>query len=239
MLLATWNLNNRVGTVRFRPEAADAAIALGADIIVFTEFFPQEHEALFRATLTEAGLCHQVMSPNSGEKANRVLIAARVLLEPLSVELPTFDLQFPPNLLCAYLPTLGFSVIGIRIPAYVGRTASLILRSWDWVEETAASLKDTPSIIMGDLNVSLGSPRSKGGEHFRRLLNDGWHRAQPLGAASYFGHGNVRTEIDHIIGTRHCAFRDAEYVQQRMGFAMAGLPNAISDHAALMCRVDI
>jgi|WetSurSiteA1Bulk_404760.scaffolds.fasta_scaffold12003_2 hypothetical protein len=239
MKIVTWNLNNRVGTVRFRPEAAEAAIALGSDVIVFNEFFPQAHETRFRATLTAAGWHHQLMSPDSGEKANRVLIVSRIPLEPLPVALPTFDLQFSPNLLCAYLPTLGLSLVGVRIPAYVGSTASMILRSWDWVVETAASLRGTPSIILGDLNVSLNSPKSKGGEHFRRILDDGWHRALPVGTASYFGNGSVRSEIDHIIGTRQCTFGDAEYVQQIKEYAIAGLPNAISDHAALMCRVDI
>ena len=34
---ATWNLNNRVGMVGFRPEAANVAIALEADVLVFNE----------------------------------------------------------------------------------------------------------------------------------------------------------------------------------------------------------
>lgn len=74
MKIATWNLNNRVGNVRFRPEAADAAVAIGADILVLTEFFPQEHENRFRNTLRNAGLSEQVMSPQPAEVANRVLI---------------------------------------------------------------------------------------------------------------------------------------------------------------------
>jgi len=37
MRLATWNLNNRVGKVPFRPEAAQAAIALDVDLMVLTE----------------------------------------------------------------------------------------------------------------------------------------------------------------------------------------------------------
>jgi hypothetical protein len=55
MLIATWNLNNRVGKVRFRPEAASAAIALGADVLVFNEYYPQEHEPTFVRTLHDAG----------------------------------------------------------------------------------------------------------------------------------------------------------------------------------------
>lgn len=237
MLLATWNLNNRVGKVRFRPEAAGAAITLNADVIVFNEFFPQRHEALFRGTLADAGWNHQLMSPDSGEIANRVLVAAKVPIEPLALELPTFDRQFPANLLCAFLPSLRISLVGVRVPAYFGETAPMLLRSWDWLEEATAKLKNTPSVILGDLNVSTTSTSSKVCEHFRRILSNGWHRAAPVGEASYFGQGGVRTEIDHIIGTSHCVFSDATYVQESGAFAFAGLPNAISDHAALVCRV--
>jgi hypothetical protein len=237
MLLATWNLNNRVGKVGFRPEAAGAAISLNADVLVFNEFFPQRHEAIFRSSLADAGWNHQLMSPDSGEIANRVLVAAKVPLEPLALERPTFDRQFPANLLCAFLPSFRFSLVGVRVPAYVGETASMLLRTWEWLEKTAARLKNTPSVIMGDLNVSTTSTRSKGGDHFRRILGNGWHRAAPHGEGSYFSHSGVRTEIDHIIGTSHCVFADARYVRESGGFVLAGLPNAISDHAALVCRV--
>jgi hypothetical protein len=60
MLIATWNLNNRVGKLPFRPEATGAAINLGADVILFTEFYPQEDENLFRATLSSAGWTSQL-----------------------------------------------------------------------------------------------------------------------------------------------------------------------------------
>ena len=239
MLIATWNLNNRVGKVKFRPEAVNAAIALNADVLVFNEFFPQEHEELFRSTLADAGWNNQLMSPDSGEIANRVLIAAKVPLEPMALEQPTFDHQFSANLLCAFLPSHGISLIGVRVPAYSGVTAPMLLRSWDWLEEAAKKLRNTPSVILGDLNCSTTATRSKGGEHFRRILGDGWHRAAPLGEASYFGHGGVRTAIDHIIGTNHCVFSDSAYIQESSGFALAGRPNAISDHAALVCRVSL
>src|ERR1035437_461125 len=45
MIIATWNLNNRVGNTTFRSEAANAAIALNADVFVLNEYFPQHNEA--------------------------------------------------------------------------------------------------------------------------------------------------------------------------------------------------
>lgn len=240
MRVATWNLNNRAGTRRFRPEAAGAAMSLNADVLVFTEFFPRGHEELFRRTLADAGWSHQRLSPDTGEVANRVLVVSKVPLEPLPIELPTFDGQFPANLLCTFLPSLGISLIGVRVPAYVGKAASMTLRSWEWLEATTAKLRNTPSVLLGDLNVSTTSSGSAAArKHFLRILGAGWHRAAPVGEASYFGPRGVRTGIDHIIGTSPCVFSDAAYVQESGGFALAGLPNAISDHAALVCRVDL
>src|SRR5438105_3578547 len=118
MLIGTWNLNNRVGKVRFRPEAADAAVALGTDILVLTEFYPQQHEETFVSTLREGGLVYQKKSLDTGEIANRVLIASRRPLQPLELPLPRFDLQFPANISAATAD--GLSVIGIRIPWYSG-----------------------------------------------------------------------------------------------------------------------
>ena len=80
MKIATWNLNNRVGKVRFRPEAADAAAALQVDVLILTEFCPQEHEDRFRDVLGSAGMSEQLMSPQPTEVANRVLIASRLPL---------------------------------------------------------------------------------------------------------------------------------------------------------------
>jgi hypothetical protein len=77
MYIATWNLNDRLGTVPFRLEAADAAIALCADILVFTELFPQHYEDRFRSTLSNVGWSEQLMSAQPSEIANRVLIASK------------------------------------------------------------------------------------------------------------------------------------------------------------------
>lgn len=140
MLIATWNLNNRVGKLRFRPEAAAAAIALGADVLVFNEYYPQEHEAKFAHTLDDAGWLHQEMSRDTGEKANHILIASRLPLQQLEIRLPDFDRQFPSNVLCVGVPSIGISIVGIRIPWYEKEDIGLVINAWDWLEATAAAL---------------------------------------------------------------------------------------------------
>lgn len=239
MLIATWNLNNRVGTVPFRPEAADAAIALQADVLVFNEYYPQGHSAAFANSLKMAGWQHQEMSKDTGVKANRVLIASRLPLKQLDLKLPDFDQQFPANLLCVTVPANGISIIGVRVPWYAKETIGLACRSWDWIVSTAASLVDSPAIILGDLNAGLKSSKSRGGDHLRSILLSGWHRAIPQGPASFISDKGHTSEIDHILGTSACQFSEARYVTCVDQHILAGTRTAISDHAALIARVEV
>ena len=188
MRIATWNLNNRVGKVRFRPEAADAAVALNVDVLVFTEFFPQQHEDRFRAILADAGWSEQFMSAQPNEIANRGLVASRLPIAPLPINLPTFDQQFPANLAAVSLPSLGIAIVGVRVPAYSTQGAPLLLQAWEWLEMASAALKGSPAVLLGDLNVSTNSTASRGGDHLRRILASGWRRATPSGGATFFGH---------------------------------------------------
>jgi hypothetical protein len=239
MRLATWNLNNRVGRVRFRPEAAYAAVALRADLVVFTEYFPQQHHPQFCQALAEAGWVHQLLSLEPPETANRIHIASRMPLELDRLSLPNFDNQFPANTLAVQLPTLGLRVLGLRIPAYGHRQSGLRLRSWEWLETAAAQLRQWPAVILGDLNVPASFGRGTIGGLLRRILDSGWQRAAPGDGYSYFGPSGMRSEIDHILATRHCKIRDAEYVIAVTGFTLAGTADALSDHAALVADLDI
>lgn len=237
MRIATWNLNNRVGKTRFRPEAACAAIALGADILVFTEFFPQQNESLFRTTLENAGWRDQIMSAQTSEVANRVLVASRRPLAPLLFNLPTFDEQFPANIIGVSVSCLRLSILGVRVPAYRSSDVYLLSHAWEWLETITTTLKTSPAMVVGDFNVSL-SKHSRQRDYLHRILARGWQRAAP-NAATFFSHSGNKTEIDHVLATSHCVLSDAECVQERGGFIFAGGPDAISDHAALVCRVEV
>lgn len=239
MLIATWNLNNRVGKVGFRPDAADAAIALGADVLVFTEYFPQESEASFSRALHDAGWSYQEKSRDTGAKANQVLIASRLPLKPLELRLPEFDRQFPANILGVEVPSVGITIVGVRIPWYDKQDAGLVEPAWTWLESTATTFVNEAAVIMGDLNVGPESGRSRGGEHFRRILQSGWHRAMPKESASYISHNGQQSEIDHVLGTWLCGFENARYVTRSGAYHLAGAPDAISDHAALVVEVTV
>jgi hypothetical protein len=229
MYIGTWNLNNRAGKHWFCPEAAGVAIALDVDVLVFTEFFPKpkEDEGPFRATLKNAGWTEQ-LSTQPSEVANRVLIVSKLPLVPMPLKMPTFDGTFPANLLGIRLVSIGLSVVGLRIPAYSGKTAHLLLPAWEWLEATTASLRNSPSVIIGDLNLETSAMASRGGDHFRRILANGWHRATPNRPTFFIGDRGV-SEIDHILATSHCIITDAKCFQD----------SAISDHAALVCQIEV
>jgi len=239
MIIATWNLNNRVGKVGFRPEAAKAAIAVGAELFVFTEFYPQKNEESFRAELEQAGLRYQMISPESTEKANRILIVSQIPLFPINFSIPSFDQQFQSNLLGVILPSIGLVILGMRIPAYKGNASPLLLKAWQWLETTADDLKGRPAVILGDLNISTTSIVKPAYRSFHRILSDGWYRAEPPERATYFSKTGYTSEIDHIMATNHCAISNSKVIKQIPGFSIAGGPGAISDHAILLCDVEV
>lgn len=239
MRIATWNLNNRVGRVRFRPEAASAATELGADIILFTEYYPKQNGPAFLSTLTDAGYSYQIASWEPPEVSNRALLVSRIPVSASSLARPDFDNQLPANLVAATVDGSGLNILGIRIPAYERHDLHQLEGSWRWLEATAAVWRGKPALIMGDLNVSHASPRQKGGDAYRRILNAGWFRPQPTGAGSYFSHRGTTSEIDHALATDGCQVLSAAYVTRTANFTLAGAPGAISDHAALVVEVTV
>lgn len=239
MRLATWNLNNRVGKIPFRPEAAHAAVLLGADVLVFTEYFPQHHHAAFSEVLASAGWANQLLSHEPAVTANRVFMASRLPLVRDALPLPTFDHQFPANLLAASLPTYGLTILGVRVPAYRSEQTPLLLKSWEWLEHASARLRETKAVVMGDLNVQASSTRGPAGESFRRILDSGWQRAAPASGYSFLGHTGKCSVIDHLLTTQHCRHLAAEYVTSVPGFTLAGEADAISDHAALVVDLEM
>lgn len=162
MNIATWNLHNQAGTRIVFPEAAHAAIALGADVIVFTEYFPREHDNQIRSTLSQGGWSNQCISEDPTGKENRVLIVSKSPMAPMIFDRPSLeDRQLCANVLGVELTSLGISVLGVRIPAYEPEIARLRIPAWGWLEKTATSLNGRPSVIIGDLNAKESYGRLK------------------------------------------------------------------------------
>lgn len=236
MRIATWNLNNRVGRVRFRPDAAKAVADLDADVLVLTEYFPQEHHDAFAACLVAGGWKEPLISREPAEKANRVLITARLRFERVKLALPDQDEQFPANMLAVRVPDVGISILGLRVPYYSGDSFPRLRPSWDWIEATAATMVAEPSVIVGDLNVGLKSTKRRCGDAFRRMLESGWQRANPTGPGGFMKNG-AHSEIDHLLASTSCDIHSARYVTTLGERVLAGTREALSDHALLVADV--
>ena len=235
MKIAAWNLNNRVGKVPFRLEAAAAAIAVDADVFVFNEYYPQSHGKAFQAELESAGWVHQALSVQTDEKANRVLIASKIPIAPLPLTMPAFDQQFQSNLLGVKILDMNVSLLGLRMPWY--KSKALVTSAWGWLEETAASLISQPSIIIGDFNATEQSSAGRGGEQFRRITKSGWQRATPSGS-SYFGKDGKTSTIDHLLSTSDCLIADPKYITKINQHCLVGSAGSISDHAILVANIN-
>ncbi len=249
MRLVTWNLNHRAGYAPFRLEAAAAASALGADVIVFTEYHPwklndsrrfsQELHLKFIRQLAAVGFVNCCLSRETEERANRVLVVSRLPFEEDALVLPTFDRQLPANIVAMRFPDTGLRVLGLRVPAYESKDKEMLAKSWAWLESAADQLLRSPAVILGDLNITPKATTTKVGTHFRRIIDSGWVRARPMGDFSYYGHENKRSEIDHVLGSPGCVVSDAEYVVRAGEFELAGSAEALSDHAALAATIEM
>jgi endonuclease/exonuclease/phosphatase family metal-dependent hydrolase len=232
--IASWNINNRVGRTRFRPDAAQAAMALDADVIVFEEFFASSNLERFLAELRDGGWKHQVMSNEPSIKANRILIASRVPIEPLILPASTVDEHLTANVAGAVLPG-SLALLGVRVPTY--RTDELA-RAWAWLGNVADGLLETfhgKAVIVGDLNTQMNSVGRNRMDEFHRMMAAGWTRATPSGIGSYFSPKGIVSEIDHVLVGSACQVRDARFVSEIGGHKLAGTAaGAISDHAALV-----
>jgi exonuclease III len=234
MKIATWNLNHRVGKTLFFPQAASAIGSLSVDVLVLTEYFPNDHHDAFAAELANHGFSTQMLSRETAEKANRVLIAAKQPFEVDSLALPDFDHQLPANVLAVRFSSTGLRLLGMRVPYYTKKDLPRVLDAWAWLEIASETLRGDQAIIVGDLNVETTSRAQRGGNYLRRILAQGWTRAQPTSGVSYYGRGGSGTEIDHALCSPSLKFASARY-QTAVGDAVfAGNDFALSDHAVLM-----
>lgn len=227
-----WNVNHRTGRTPYQPAAVTAAMATDADVLVFTEFFPQGDEARVKAELLEGGWVHQALSRRAKVRANQILVASR---KPLVL------CDLPPSPVDEHLltNTLRIQVDGAlemlcsRVPTYTGVQRAA---AWDWLVSVAESVRQHgPSMLIGDLNTGL---RAKPPMPQFLSLCESWTRLQPAGLGSFFGKGGIVSEIDHALVTGPLD-ATAWYLRQAGEHTLAGNAAALSDHAALFVQLDL
>jgi hypothetical protein len=241
MEIAAWNIGLQIGRRKFVVEQlADAVLCLDARLVVLSEYCPGEQHERFVELLSEGGLRHHACT--RGHQVNGILIAAQQPLRELPVVSPNFDKHAAVAGLAVEAMFGGkyrLSVLGLRVP-YWNKPNELPYwnRYWDWIEATAAAMKAAgPAVITGDFNAELDAQASRGGNHFRRLLNNGWFRAEPQGASlAGMPHGH---QIDHALFTDGCKIFGAELRETVGKHLLSGSQDfALSDHAALRVTFD-
>jgi len=227
-----WNVNHRLGRMPFRPEAAPAAIATDADVLVFTEFFAQERLQEFRATLHDGGWRYQALSETSGPKANGILFASRVPLTVRHLPPSPVDHHLMSNALHVRIDD-ALEVFSVRVPTYTGQQR---LDAWDWIQKVAADVQlVAPALLIGDLNTSLSTRAPV--PQFGGLLRS-WRRLQPLGTGSFFGSNGIVSEIDHALIDGDID-ATAWYLRSAGDYELANSESAISDHAGLFVQLSL
>jgi endonuclease/exonuclease/phosphatase family metal-dependent hydrolase len=224
---------------RFRPEAASAALCLDADAVFFNEYFPKSHGAEFAARLADGGLIHQMISPEPSERANRTFVASRLPLDEDRLPAATFDQQLPANTLSVRFADSGLRVLALRVPAYERAQQALTLKSWDWLEASAALLRNSQAVILGDLNVRPAATSGPGIVHFRRIRAAGWQLATSETEASYFSPRGSKSTLDSLLHTASVLVTATRFVSCVAGYSLAGQPDALSDHAAIVADLHV
>lgn len=231
--LLCWNVNHRLGRTQYRPDAADAAMATGADVLMFTEFFsPGSALEAFTEACVNGGWRHVAISEAAG-KTNRVLLASKLPFQVLQLPKTTVDEHLSGNALLVRLDG-GMTVFCLRVPTYQGPDRSA---AWNWVRGIARMLLgQPPALLIGDLNTGLGAKRAVA--QFAQILESGWTRLQPVGVGSFFGKDGYTSEIDHalVAGAERAT---ARYVRYAGAYELAGHERALSDHVAIEVQLDL
>lgn len=227
-----WNVNHGTGRTTYRPEAAAAAMATGADVLVLTEFYPQGEEDRVRAELREAGWVHQALSWRAQVRANQILVASRRQLVVRDLPPSAVDEHLVTNTLRLQVAGI-LELLCVRMPTYTGEQRAA---AWDWLVTVAEDVRQrAPGLLIGDLNTGL---RAKSRMPQFLSLCATWDRLQPTGLGSFFGNGDIVSEIDHalVAGPLDAT---AWYLRQADDHVLAGTSAALSDHAAVYVQLDL
>jgi endonuclease/exonuclease/phosphatase family metal-dependent hydrolase len=236
LVIASWNVGHRLGRARYRPEFVEAIPHLGADVICLNEYYPRQHDETARARLRAMGFDVEVSGPTT-KVANLTLIASRVPMRRVALDIEFFDEQLPSNLLAVELPSHALTVIALRVPMYVKAKAALMSRAWRVLEEAFTRMQTRRALVIGDLNCSLEHRRAAGREHLARLLEGAWLQAGEPGTRTFFSASGRTSWVDHCLYTGSVEVLRFEVLKRAGDFVLADGLGALSDHAAIRATV--
>jgi Endonuclease/Exonuclease/phosphatase family len=240
MRLLAWNLNHRAARRRIPSWIATAINQDGPDILVLTEYVEGQDHASFVADLKATGLSDFSCTIQPGGE-NQLLIATRVAHQTCDLIVPKIHSSVPSNVLKIALEG-GLTIIGVRIPAFVGKDCRSLKRAtWTWLLGEADRLRDCPAIIVGDFNTAPGDPRDDCGDCLEELVHGGWQHSRPMSGCSWRSRTGTERQIDHIFLSKCLRSTRVEYqwsYQEMTRPLGASVKPGIPDHAMLLCDFD-
>ena len=155
--ILAWNLNHRARQKAIPPRLVEVIAALDVDVIVLNEYVHGEKRVAFLAELADRGYPYYKVSQVTPVGENHVLIASRSHVEHGSIQAPPIEKSIPSNFLHIVLPQNGCEIVGLRIPEYSDRP-KIKRACWNWIIGTASTLKERPSVMIGDFNTDPDDP---------------------------------------------------------------------------------
>ncbi len=228
--LAAWNIAHQIRQRSVPKAAIDALLSLGPDVLVLTEYVPgPDHERVV-ADLGDAGFARVHMSDRV-ERQNQVLVATRTPSRRGYITPPGSRPQVPPNLLHVVTPPMH--VVGLRIPMFVRGDTQGEHEYREWLREQAPEWGQRPTVVIGDMNADPAT-RNWRGRLLVSYVTDGWTVVSPTEGWSYLGKTGHTSRIDHALLSPGLVATCTRYVTEVGGYAFAGVPGALSDHAVLV-----
>jgi endonuclease/exonuclease/phosphatase family metal-dependent hydrolase len=158
-------------------------------------------------------------------------------VEPGDIMAPSIAPSVPSNALHVRLPAIALEVLGVRIPDF-SKTPAVRRACWEWLLETAQSVRNRPFAILGDLNTDPKYTKARCGDRIGMLVESGWQHAAPESGGSYWTPNGDEVRIDHAFASPQLTVCHASYVREQAGYRYAG-KQALSDHAVLVVDVEI
>lgn len=237
--VAAWNVQ-RLGSNKVQ-RVADASLALGADVLLFSEWKPTNPVDL-GTVLADAGYPHQATAHWSRwEERGRgtdfdpmawgVLAASRWPIIDVSPEPPS---DAPGSWLEVDLPAFGIRVIGCRVLAYESPgKAQKYAKYFAWMLDQCRRLDGDRALIAGDLNGHLDGARPTQG--LAAIVEEGWvdavgslHRPPPK--SFYRADSTGRNDFCLLSPMLAPALQSAGHPVQAGEYRLCG-PGGLSDHA--------
>ncbi len=246
----------------------DVVAALGANVIVLTEWMPFHGPAVpgflttddFKIELAAIGLSYVMVSVGvspEDEKNNHILIASRFPMVRGDQPLPP---DATPNALHVRLPDHDLDVVGLRVPGYgtVSKAKTLTpedkaqlraqsraaQQAWmDWLLAISRTARDGRAVLLGDINSEIGDRSGwRCADRLRTIASEGWNAAVPTEGYSYVSPGGVGRRIDYAFVSPSLRVLSSAYHAEVGGHRILGrrhLDGALTDHAAYMVEVGL